>query len=56
MEHMFKVRYESKSLRMSMVNMITNEVSAINGPSQIKLAYNDFLYDGNKGEQKYNNN
>ena len=50
MERMFKVSYESKSLRMTISNMITNEVSTNNGQSQIKLAYNDFLYDANKGD------
>ena len=47
---MFKVRYESKSLKMSIVNINTNEVSANNRQSQIRFAYNDFLYDANKGE------
>ena len=28
----------------------TDEVSANNGHSQIRLAYNDFFYDANKGE------
>ena len=49
MERIFKVSYWSKSLRMSMANMITNDVSANNGQSQYKLAYNDLLNDANKG-------
>ena len=39
-----------KSLRMSIVNMNTYEVSANNGQGQIILVYNDFLYDANKGK------
>ena len=50
MEHLLKVSYESKRLRMSIANMITYDVSANNGQSQIKLGYNDFLYDANKVE------
>ena len=50
MESMFKASYESKILRMSIVNINTNEVSANNRQSQIRFAYNDFLYDVNKGE------
>ena len=40
----------NKSLRMSIVNINTYEVSANNLQSQIKFAYNDFLYHDNKGE------
>ena len=47
---MYVVSYESKSLRMSIANINTNEISANNGQSQIRLAYNDFLYDANKGD------
>ena len=47
---LFKVRYESKTLRMLIDDMITNEVSTNNGQRQIKLAYNDFLYGANKGD------
>ena len=36
MERMFKVSYESKSLRMSIANMITNEFSPNNGKIQKK--------------------
>ena len=50
MERMLKVSCESKSLRMSIVNININEVSENYGQSQIILAYNDFLYDVNKGE------
>ena len=50
MEGMFKVSYESKSLRMSIANMITIEVLTNNRNIQIKLAYNDFLYDSYKWE------
>ena len=51
LERMFKVSNESKSLRMSVANIITNDVSANNWQSQIKLAYQDFLYDANKGSR-----
>ena len=34
--------------------LIPMKCSANNGQSQIKLAYNDFLYDDNKEEQKHN--
>ena len=50
MEHMFKVSYQSKSIRMAIANIDTNEVSTNNGQGKIRLAYNDFLYDVNKGE------
>ena len=49
MERVFKVRFETMSLRMSLSNINTNEVSANNRQSQIRLDYNDFLYDANKG-------
>ena len=38
MECMLKDSYESKSLRISITNMITNEVSTNNGQSQIKFS------------------
>ena len=34
----------------------THEVLANNGQRQIWLAYNDFLYDSNKGKYKHNGN
>ena len=49
-EPMSKVSHESNSLWMSIPPINTKEVSANNGQSQIRLAYNDFLYDYNKGE------
>ena len=39
---------------MAIANIDTNEVSTNNGQGKIRLAYNDFLYDVNKGEQKHN--
>ena len=50
MGHMFKVSYESMILRISIANINTNEFSESNRQSQIKLVYNDFLYDSNKSE------
>ena len=50
MERMFRVSYESKSLRISIAKMITNEVSEKICQSQTKLAYNYVLYDANKME------
>ena len=38
-----------KSLSMLIANINTYEVSANNGQGQIRLVYNDFLYDFNKG-------
>ena len=37
-----------KILRISTANINTYEVSANNGQVQIRLAYNDFLYDSIK--------
>ena len=41
---------------MSIANINTHKVSANNGQGQIRMAYNDFLYDDNKGKQKHNAN
>ena len=49
-EHMFKGSYGSKSLRISIININTNGVLENNGQSQILLAYNDYLYEANKGK------
>ena len=51
---MLTLGYERKILGMLIANMITNEVSANNRQSQIKLSYNNFLYDSNKREYKPN--
>ena len=50
MERMFKVSYEIKSIRILIVNININEVSANNGQSQITLAYTDFFNDAKKEE------
>ena len=49
MERMFKVRNEEE-LKNVNFQYHTHEVSANNGQSQLRLAYNDFLYDANKGK------
>ena len=53
MEHMFKVSNEEE-LKNVICQYHTHEVSANNGQSQIRLDYNDFLYDANKGKLKHN--
>lgn len=40
----------NKILRRSIANINTSDVSASNGQGQIRLAYNDLLYDANKGK------
>ena len=49
MEHMFKVRNDEELKNVKFQNHI-HKVSANNGHNQIRLAYNDFLYDANKEE------
>ena len=49
MERMFKVRNDEE-LKNVMSQYHTDEVSANNGHNQIRLTYNDFLYDSNKGK------
>ena len=53
MEQMFKVSNEEE-LKNVNCQYHTHEVSANNGQSQLRLAYNDFLYDAKKGKQKHN--
>ena len=55
MERMFKVSNE-EDLNNVNIQYHTHEVSVNNGQSQIRLAYNDFLYDSNKGKYKHNGN
>ena len=49
MERMFKVSNE-EDLNNVNIQYHTHEVSVNNGQSQIRLAYNDFLYDAKKGK------
>ena len=49
MERMFKVSHEEE-LKNTNCQCHTHEVSTNNGQSKIRLAYNDFLYDANKGK------
>ena len=41
---------------MSITNINAYEVSENEGQGQIRLAYNDCLYDANKGKYKHNDN
>ena len=49
MERMFKMRNEEE-LKNVNCQCHTHEVSENNGQIQIRLAYNEFLYDANKGK------
>ena len=51
MEYIFHVSNEEE-LKNVNFQYHTRDVSANNGQSQLRLAYNDFLYDANKGSQK----
>ena len=49
MECMFKVSIEEEIKNVN-CQYHTHEVSANNGQSHLRLAYNEFLYDANKGK------
>ena len=49
MERMFKVSNEEELTNVNCQYHI-REVSPNNGPKQLRLAYNDFLYYANKGK------
>ena len=49
MERMFQVSHEEELTNVN-CQYHTNYVSTNNGQSQIRMPYNDFLYDANKGK------
>ena len=50
MERMFKVSYEQEHKNVN-CQYHTHEISTNNGQGKIRLAYNDFFYDVNKGNR-----